>query len=248
MLTAETLSQWHYMIFLLPFAVAALFLILSSVRVGHHGGHHGGHGHVGHAHAPSGHSGGHTSSAGNAPTHTGHTAHGAKGHHTKPHAKTDGKGQKSFANILFGFVGVGQAPLPIVLETFGMMWGFCGFWANQMLVHSADPTFAQMLPSLGIGLGGGLLGARVSSEIFARIMPKEETFVVSQQELFGMTGQVTFPVSAENGRIHIYDENGTLHDEICRVAPNHPEIAKGGKALVVDMDMQGRLIVEEIAS
>src|SRR5438105_14417347 len=46
------LLQWHYLIFLLPGAVSALLLVLSSLRFGHRGGHIGGHGHVGlHGHA-----------------------------------------------------------------------------------------------------------------------------------------------------------------------------------------------------
>ena len=39
---------------------------------------------------------------------------------------------------------------------------------------------------------------------------------------------------------------GTLHDETCRISPTHPPIAKGHRAMVMDRDAQGNLIVEEV--
>ena len=53
-------------------------------------------------------------------------------------------------------------------------------------------------------------------------------------------------MTATEGRVHIYDPYGTLHDESCRVKPGYDQIAKGAKVLVTDMDDTGRIIVEEI--
>ena len=247
-----TLLQWHYIIFLLPFCLAVLLLLLSSVRTGHHrGAGHARHGHGGlrsHSHAaPHGHaSGGHSHAQG---------GHGAKAH-SPGHKTQHGSGKSQVANrhavtpgdVVLGLLGVGRAPTSIVLQTFCMAWGFCGFWANQLLLKTPAPTLIQMLPSLAIALFGGIAGARISAEIFARIMPQEETFVVSRDELFGLTGNVAFPVTETSGRIRIYDDNGTLHDEMCRVAPGHVPIEKGCKALVIDMDPQGNLIVEPVTT
>jgi hypothetical protein len=44
----------------------------------------------------------------------------------------------------------------------------------------------------------------------------------------------------------VYDSFGTLHDEMCRIAPGQLTIEKGRQAIVLDMDTQGRLLVEEM--
>jgi hypothetical protein len=144
-------------------------------------------------------------------------------------------------------MGVDRAPLPMVVESFCICWGLMGCLANQWLLpHTPDPTLVQVLPSMGIALGGGLIGARGAAELIARLMPQDESQVVSRDDLFGLVGRVAFPVSDAGGRIHLYDEFGTLHDETCRIAPPHPPIAKGHRAMVMDRDAQGNLIVEEV--
>lgn len=148
--------------------------------------------------------------------------------------------------FILQLTGADRAPLTMILELFCLVWGLCGYWANQYTLHTSHPTFGQMLPSLAIALGGGIIGARLGAEVIARIMPPDESQDVSRDGLFGLTGRIAFPVSAAAGRIHIYDEHGTLHDENCRVAPGHEEIARGRTALVVDMDPQGFLLVEEV--
>ncbi len=256
------LLEWEYLIFLLPCGVAALLLLLSSLRLGHHGGHGhiGGHGHLG-THGPFGvhaHAGAHgMHGAQSGATHAGGPAHGQNTHsHPAVRARVGkvevvrhGPNKENVTittNFVLHILGIDRAPLLMILEAFCLVWGVTGFWANRMLLHSANPTPREMLPSLAIALGVGIIGARVAAEIIARLLPQEESLVVSRDGLFGMAGTVAFPVSATAGRIHVYDEFGTLHDEMCRVASDHPTIEKGHKALVVDMDAQGRLIVEEI--
>ncbi len=259
-MNTETLLQWHYLIFLLPFGMAAFLLLLSSLHLGHHGGHGGhhghafGHGHAGHAPAGAGH--GHGAPGGHAPSHAHagshpHThshgqAHGNQGGNGKAAAKGGRAGLHSATGLLSQITGVGRAPLPMILESFCIGWGFSGFWANRWLLPMPNPTLVQMLPSLGIALAGGLAVARLAAEVIARLLPPEETLVVSRDGLFGLTGSITFPATETGGRIHIYDEYGTLHDEMCRVAPNHPPIEKGQNAIVMDMDAQGHLVVEEV--
>jgi len=254
---ATILLQWHYLIFLLPLGMALLLLLLSSLRLGHHSGH-GAHA-VTHGHAAvHGHAAPHGTHATGAPAGPSH-AHGAAGAHAQPHGAAARPGGHSHptangtkenlltpAGLLLGLLGFGRAPAPMVLEAFCIAWGQCGFWANEFLLRTPTPSLLQMLPSLGIALAGGIVGSRLAAELLSRVLPKEESCAVSQQELFGLTGSVAFPISEEGGRIHIYDSFGTLHDEVCRVSPGHPPIEKGHRAIVVDMDTQGRLIVEEI--
>lgn len=147
---------------------------------------------------------------------------------------------------LFAILGIGKAPLPIVLQAYFMAWGICGILANQLLLRSTQPSLLQILPSLGIAFLGGIAGSRLAAEITARLMPTDETLVVSRDSLIGLVGTVAFTITEEAGRILVYDEFGSLHDETCRVSPQHPSIEKGKKAIIVDRDTTGKLIVEEI--
>lgn len=251
--TADLL-HWHYLIYLLPFGIAALFLLLSSVRVGARGGHRvAGRGTHVRAHGNAPRRTAHARGSANAPK----SASNAK---AAPHAKAGhakaGRSAKSnrtqtvssHFDLLGVLFGIGRAPSSMLIQTFCLCWGFAGVWANRLLIKVPDPTLVQALPSLGIALAGGYVGSRLFAEAFARIMPKEESFDVSHEQLFGMVGRITFPADEASGRIRIYDEHGTLHDEPCFVSTGHPAIPKGGNAIVVDMDIRGRLIVEELPS
>ena len=137
--------------------------------------------------------------------------------------------------------------MPLVLEAFGLVWGLSGCVANQALLRGGgDPTLTQMLPVLSIATGSGFVGARFSAEIIARLLPQEETLVVSREGLYGLTGKVSYPVTEAGGRILVYDDHGSLHDESCRIAPGGIAIPRGHTAIVMDRNAQGVLVVEEI--
>jgi hypothetical protein len=253
---AAKLLQWQYLIYLLPGGISALLLLLSSLRLGHRGGHGG---HSGHGAHSGGHAAAHGSQTGG--SHGGahiRTAHAGgpkvQARLGKVEVSRHGPNRENVTvstNLLVYIMGADRAPVAMLLEAFCLVWGLCGYWANEFTVHAAHPTLAQMLPSAGIALGGGVIGARVAAEILARVMPQDESQDVSRDGLFGLTGEIVFPVSATSGRIHIYDEHGTLHDEMCRLAYGEPvveAIVKGRTALVVDIDPQGHLLVEEIPS
>ena len=223
-MNAQTLLAPHYLVFLLPFGVAVLLLLLS---VFHMSDGDGGDGDA--------------SDGGDA---DGGDADG--GEDGGDDTDTDEDTRSASSGGILGLMGVGRAPLSIVLETFCMAWGFCGYWANQLLVRVPEPTFGEMLPALGVALAGGVIGARWASELLARMLPKEESRVVSREALFGLTGRVLFPVTEKGGRIRVYDAHGGIHEESCRVGPGGASIARGRRALVMDRDAHGRLIVEEV--
>jgi hypothetical protein len=242
------LLHWHYMIFLLPMGLAALFLLLSSLRIGRpgHRGHHG----------PRITSAGRHSNGGQ------HRAHGTsgsahpRGHHGlkvgRHNSGPKPSGNKTLSatpmTLVLSLIGADRAPLPLAIEMYCLSWGIVGFWANRLLLPADSvPSLLSMLPSLTMALVGGIAGARIGSELAFRLMPRDETTAISRHALYGLTGTVVFPATETAGRIHVYDEFGSLHDESCRIANGHTAIAKGRRAIIVDMDNTGRLIVEECA-
>jgi hypothetical protein len=254
-LNAAVLLHWHYLIFLVPFGLASLLLLLSSMRVGHGHGAHVGHGHAvghiaAHGHIGSGHAVAHTA-AGHGPA---HAASHVDAHHDTAADNHDTPEQRAAAKpvvpqtpVLLALLGAGRAPLPMVIEAFFMSWGMIGCIANQLLLKGVpSPELGQVLPAMGIAAGGGLVGARLAAELIARLMPGEESQIVSREGLYGLKGKVAFPVSETGGRIIVYDDFGSLHDETCRVVDGHPPIERGRRVLVMDRDSHGNLLVEEI--
>jgi hypothetical protein len=253
-LNSAVLLHWHYLIFLGPFGLASLLLLLSSMRLGHGHGAHVGHGHaVGHigahghigaihaAHTAAGHGPAHTNSQGDAH----HDS--ATDQHDTPEQRAVVKAAVPQTPVLLALLGVGQVPLPMVIEAFFMAWGVSGCIANQILLKGVPlPELGQVLPSMGIAAGCGLIGARIAAEMIARLMPGEESQIVSREGLYGLKGKVAFPVSDTGGRIMVYDDFGSLHDESCRVVAGQPPIERGRKVIVMDRDSQGNLLVEEI--
>jgi membrane protein implicated in regulation of membrane protease activity len=256
--------QWHYVIFLAPFGVAAILLVFTLIQgLDDDGGEDADADAGGDGEADAGLDTDANDSgldvigddAGDDADMDTETVHAGSGHSAVGNSRTESMGplvgreqekkRKAGFNPL-RLLGVGRAPLLFVVETLFIFWGICGFFANKILLKSPMPSLAEMLPSLAIGVVGGIAGSRLSSEVFAKLLPDTETRVRSRHALIGMTGKITFDVTAESGRIRIYDEHGTIHEHSCRPAPGYERIAKGSRALVVDQDPKtNRLIVEE---
>ena len=274
MTNATMLLHWDYLIFLLPMGIAAILLLLSSLRLGHHGGH-GGH----HTHGPAPHVATHSaphvaphSAPHVAPHSAPHVAPHSAPHvapHSAPHvahppsvanhaAQPDGTGRAvrlgteprphiTVSNhLVLNLTGANRAPLAMILEAFLLIWGVCGLWAHQLMAHADQPSPRQIGLLVSIALVGGVVGARIAASLIGRFMPQDETLIVSRNELIGLTGTIVFATGETSGRIHVYDGYGTLHDEMCRIAPGHLKIEKGRQAIVLDMDTQGRFLVEEM--
>jgi membrane-bound ClpP family serine protease len=136
----------------------------------------------------------------------------------------------------------------MVIELFFVSWGFIGLMTNEVLIeHGHSGAFGAIALSAPIALVGGMVVARLGAALMNRVLPREETSVTSRDSLFGLTGEVTFEVTASGGRIHVYDGFGTLHDEACRAAAGDAPIKKGATAMVEDIDTKGNLIVREVA-
>jgi hypothetical protein len=227
-MSSADLLRWHNLLFLLPMGVAALLLALSALGIG--SGDEGD--------SDTGEAGIDGSDLDGADAGDGGDAGGD--------SDTDAEAPTATSHGFGGLIGIGRAPLSIVASAFTLTWGFVGFWANQFLVRTPpEPGFAQILPSLLIAVVCGAVGARGAAEAAARLMPKHDSAAASRQSLVMLSGRVLFPVGENEGRVRIYDEHNTLHDNPARVAAGRAPIPKGRAIRVVDVDAQGRLIVEE---
>ncbi len=229
------------LVFLAPFA-AGLLLALLSLAGGSHGSHgHAAHGHGGHS--GGGHSGGaQAAHAHAAPAHAG--AHPAQAGSSQSAQRgpvrapirdaTSSSGSRG--SLFLTVTGLDQAPLPLLLWTFLIGWGFAGFWVRYLLHATVDAA----LPVAGIG---GLLIARAAAALASRLIPPDTTSAMSREQLLGSTGHVVYPVSNAAGRVHVYDQFGTLHEETCRLETGETPIEKGCEVLLIDYDDRRRLFL-----
>jgi membrane protein implicated in regulation of membrane protease activity len=141
--------------------------------------------------------------------------------------------------------GTGKAPLLLVFELFLLAYGVIGLFANGILSHTSTELMGTVALSFTIALILGAGVARLSAAVLSKVLPDDESAAVSRLSLFGLTGTVAYPVTCTGGRIHVYDEFGTLHDEQCYIAENGSSITKGARARIVDILTDGKLIVEE---
>ncbi len=246
----SALLSWQNLVFLLPFGASIFLLLLSSFRLG--GGHrHAGGGFKGHAgggHGRHHHSGG---------VGKGHAKTAAGKAHGKPGAKHNNGSSKNHVTPLgfvIALVGANRAPLPLLAQIFCLAWGVGGLAAGRLLPggepSGAGESSLRFLFCLLAAFAFGFVAARLGAELLARFMPQESTSVVSRDALYGLTGKVIFPVTASAGRVRVYDEWNTLHDESCRRAGANSDddaapIAKGRTVRIVDRDAKGCLLVEE---
>jgi membrane protein implicated in regulation of membrane protease activity len=212
------LLRWYNLIFLLPAGVAVLVLLIAGLETGGDNDADGGDGGDA-ADDGDGGDGGDAADGGD-------TDGGAVGH-------------------LLGFLGVGRAPLTIVLAALLIGWGVGGIAANEALQPRLQAPARFIGLSLAIAAGSALVSAKLFAELAARFMPKDESYAVSQADLVGLTGTVIYPVSESTGRIHVRDRYRTLHVKPARVAPGAPPIAKSVEVIVASEDAQQRYVVVE---
>lgn len=205
---------WPYLIFLVPGGLAVLLLLLSSLTS--LGG----------------------DSAGESDVNADVDAD-AEGHldvdvHHDGHDGEHDTHSPSF-NLLH-FLGVGKAPLTLVLGAFLLGWGFAGFWANQLLTPTLKSPAAFVGPAVLLALVGAVVMARAVAAVAVRVIPKSATAAVSRESLVGQEASVVYPISSTAGRAFYYDKNAVLHDVTCRVRPGEATIGKGRKIILSGWD------------
>ena len=81
---------------------------------------------------------------------------------------------------LLGLFGVGRAPLSILILSACVLWGAVGLALNVWL------GTANMLRVSGLAALAAVLGTRLLAEGLAALMPSEESYYTTREELVGL--------------------------------------------------------------
>ena len=156
----------------------------------------------------------------------GHDASHDAGH---DHAETQDQshnGTRDFTKIL-GFLGVGKAPIFLVLAACCYSWAFVGF-ASERLFSLWLPSWLYMWLSF--------LATLILTVVLTRYMARglgfffrTETYGITMKDLIGSEATTRIRVTEEFGTAELHDRFGTLQVVQCRIPAGNNIIPAGTK-------------------
>ncbi len=135
---------------------------------------------------------------------------------------------------LMSWINLGRVPFLILLILGLAVFALAGFILQGLAAALLAP-----LPALAaIGLAGAatLPALRVSTRALARLIPRDESYVVSADDLVGATAEVILGPLDDGlpGQVRAVDRHGNTHFLRARAAPGAPAMATGARVLLVD--------------
>jgi membrane protein implicated in regulation of membrane protease activity len=153
-------------------------------------------------------------------------------------AAAHGLGSHGFNPLISALVliGVGRAPLLMLVQILLLLWGLVGIGLHQGLGAAGPGALVWSVP---LTLCVSVLGTRSIASVFGRYFKGFETAAVRGHQIVGRTGKVVYRVTPEEGTITLRDHHGTLHR--VRARSLHAPIESGREVIVVGYDPGQRL-------
>ncbi|MCB5176184.1 OB-fold-containig protein [Microvirga lenta] len=144
---------------------------------------------------------------------------------------------------MLGWVNAGRVPALIFLIVWLASFAVAGF-----VIQTVAIGVWTALPTLAASLAAFLLATpatRFTTRLVSFIIPREETYVVSNDDLVGRVAEVTLGPLDQGppGRVKVRDAHGNWHFLIAKVADGHAPVPVGGQALLVDRSGSTFLVV-----
>ena len=143
------------------------------------------------------------------------------------------------------FIGMGKAPLLVVILIVLMTTGLLGWFLNVLAVGVLGffPGLLLLATLLASLLAGSLVSSRVTRFI-GRTLPPVSTTATRAQALVGRPGTVISPfVDSRYGMVHLRDDGGTLIS-LFAITEDEQPIARGESVILLSYDaLQRRYLV-----
>jgi membrane protein implicated in regulation of membrane protease activity len=176
------------------------------------------------------------------------------GHDVAHEAGSDVGGVPAWAEVL-RFLGVGQAPLTMVLLVLMGGFGILG-WIMNALILSVSPYYLKFswlpawlawLPFILVLLVDLAIGAWFTSRVAAfigRAVPAFSSTATSTKRLVTRRGRVVSPqVDEKYGQVKVRDPGGTLITVFAVVDPGKPSIPRDTQVILVEYDEARKVFV-----
>ena len=228
-MNAEWLLNWWNLIFLLPFALALVYLGLytaSGITFGD-----GDLGADGDLDADADADVDHDLDA----DHDLDTDHDADADHdadSDHDAETEGEHESQVSPHLAAitWLGVGRVPVSVLLMVLFLTWGAVGFVINAALERRGAAAALISVPGAAVA---GLLVTHFVAVLIARYLPLYETTARRRHELLGSIGEAVLPIDQRFGMVCVRDDTGDLYQLPCRMNSEGDPVPKGSKVQLV---------------
>lgn len=159
----------------------------------------------------------------------------------------NGAAQPGGLGHILSLVGIGRAPLSLLLISFSFLWGFVGWVANGIFGALLTSPRVFIWPSLLVALAASLVLTRLLANGLHRVLPATETYSVSNRQLVGRLASVRYAVSASAGSAQLYDDQGRMHEVPVRVLPGEAAIPARSQVVLwrYDAEANAFLVVPE---
>lgn len=136
----------------------------------------------------------------------------------------------------FAWLNVGRVPFLVLLLSYLAVFTVAG-----LALQSAASAAIGLIPAWIAGPAAGAAAlpvTRLTSRLLARIMPREETYAVGEEQFIGRTASITLgPVDAETaGKARLVDQFGNVHFVRVRAANAGERYQVGSEVLLVRRD------------
>lgn len=137
---------------------------------------------------------------------------------------------------LFLWINAGRLPLLILMILALGVFAIAGFLL-QAIAHSIGTAVPVTLAALAAA-AISLPAIRVTSRGIARVIPRDETYVVDEADFVGHVGEVSIGPLDQGlpGRVRLKDVFGNWHSVAARASPESTPLPVGASVLLVDRD------------
>lgn len=147
-----------------------------------------------------------------------------------------GETQHGLLGGALSFVNPAGVPVLILIILLLAIFSAAGYALQALAAAVATP-----LPALVAGLvaaAAALPLTRGASRAIAKVIPRDETYAVTPDDLVGRVGEVTLGPLDQGaaGRVKVQDQHGNWHFPMARAARDVAPIPVGAPVLLVDRD------------
>jgi membrane protein implicated in regulation of membrane protease activity len=142
---------------------------------------------------------------------------------------------------LLAFIGIGKAPLMVVILIVLMTTGLLGWILNGLVmgILGVFPGLLLLVTLLGSLVAGSLVTSRLTRFI-GRALPPVSTTATRAESLVGRPGTVISPfVDGRYGMVHLRDDGSTLIS-LFAITEDEQPIARGASVILLSYDATQR--------
>lgn len=151
------------------------------------------------------------------------------------HAESMEVGSVNALSRLLGWLQVGRVPLLVLLVAFLTVFGLSGLIMQALaraLIGTPLPAFLVAIPAVLTALPG----TRVTGRILGRLIPSDETSVVSRTSFVGRVATITMGTATRDhpAEARLTDEHGQSHYMMVEPDDETESFSAGEQVLLVD--------------